>query len=85
MSGVENLKGLFLQVSGLKYTYDPKASPGNRIISVEVDNSSLDIGRRYTVAMPSFIFKGGDGFIMFNNSKILVIVFFLKIRYNLKE
>ena len=72
VSGVERFKGSFLQVSGLKYTYNPKAAPGHRIISVEVDNKPIDLNKEYTVAMPSFIFHGGDGFTMFSDSKVLV-------------
>ena len=72
VSGVEHVKGSFLQVSGLKYTYNPKAKPGERIVSVEIDNKPLDLNKEYTIAMPSFIFKGGDGFTMFKNSKVLV-------------
>jgi 2',3'-cyclic-nucleotide 2'-phosphodiesterase (5'-nucleotidase family) len=72
VSGVERFKGSFLQVSGLKYTYNPKAAPGHRIISVEFNNKPIDMNKNYTVAMPSFIFNGGDGFTMFKGSKVLV-------------
>ena len=72
VSGVENLKGSFLQVSGMKYSYNPKAKVGNRITSVTINGQPIILDKEYTVAMPSFIFKGGDGFTMFSKSKVLV-------------
>jgi 2',3'-cyclic-nucleotide 2'-phosphodiesterase (5'-nucleotidase family) len=35
-----NLNDFFVQVSGLKYTYDPNAASGKKVISVTVDNGA---------------------------------------------
>ncbi len=67
--------GRFLQVSGLRYRYDPTMEVGNRITSVEIDNddgtfSPLDLNTLYTVATNSFIYEGGDGFSMLPSKTI---------------
>jgi 5'-nucleotidase len=65
----EEKKGRFLQVAGLRYTFNPAAPPGQRLRSVSVEDRSqpgnfrpLEGARRYTVALDSFLRSGGDGF-----------------------
>lgn len=48
----------FLQVSGLTVTINPNAEKGKRVAAVKVDNSPLEPGKTYTVAMPAPL---GDG------------------------
>jgi 5'-nucleotidase / UDP-sugar diphosphatase len=65
----ENLSGRLMQVSGLRYSYDPRQEVGSRILSVEVMSSDgtyqplLD-GMNYLVATNNFILNGGDGYSM---------------------
>lgn len=71
--------GRFLQVSGLRYTYDPKNDVGQRIISVEVEASDgvfapLDPNAIYTVATNSFVYGGGDGFTMLPTKAFSAVV-----------
>lgn len=48
-------------VSGLKYTWDPKAAEGSRIVSVsKADGTPLDPGAAYTLAASTFLADGGD-------------------------
>ena len=59
--------GRFLQVAGLRYTWDPSRPVGERIISVEVRNpdgtySPLDPNAIYKVAANDFMRKGGDDY-----------------------
>ncbi|NPA90708.1 MAG: multifunctional 2',3'-cyclic-nucleotide 2'-phosphodiesterase/5'-nucleotidase/3'-nucleotidase [Chloroflexi bacterium] len=59
--------GRFLQVSGLRYTWDPTRPVGSRIVSVEVKNpdgtySPLDLNAVYRVAANDFMRKGGDDY-----------------------
>ena len=68
----KELGGGFLQVSGLKYEYDPTKMIGERILSISVGGQPLDNEKIYKVALPNFIFAGGDGYTMFANDKILV-------------
>jgi 5'-nucleotidase / UDP-sugar diphosphatase len=61
------LNGRFLQVSGLRYSYDPRKEVGSRIISVEVENadgtySPLVDTQVYRVATNNFLVEGGDGY-----------------------
>ena len=72
VSKVEKKAGCFLQVSGISYTYNPEKKTGHRIVSILIDGKPIVMDKKYTVAMPTFIFKGGDGFTMFKNSKELI-------------
>ncbi len=59
--------GRFLQVAGLRYTWDPSKPVGQRIVSVEVRNpdgtySPLDPNAIYKVAANDFMRKGGDDY-----------------------
>lgn len=67
--------GRFLQVSGLRYTWDPTRTVGNRIVSVEVMNADgdyvpLDPDAIYSVATNDFIRNGGDDFVMLAENAI---------------
>jgi 5'-nucleotidase / UDP-sugar diphosphatase len=64
VSSVEAGHGRFMQVSGLRFAYDPQAAPGARVREVTVDGSPLEPGRGYTLATNSFIADGGDGYEM---------------------
>ena len=54
--------GRFLQTAGLAYVLDATRPPGSRIVSVSVGGEALDPGRRYRVAVPDFLVRGGDGY-----------------------
>ncbi len=59
--------GRFLQVAGLRYTWDPQQPVGQRILRVEVRNpdgsyTPLDPQAVYKVAANDYIRHGGDGF-----------------------
>ena len=45
---------------------------GNRVHDVRVNGQPLDPNRTYTVAIPDFIFKGGDDYSMFAGQQVLV-------------
>jgi 5'-nucleotidase len=64
--------GGFLQVSGLRLVWDPQRSAGSRIVSVEVGGRPLAADATYTVAVPSYLFRGGDGFTEFAGARVLV-------------
>ena len=54
--------GRFLQTAGLDYAFDAGRPPGSRLLSVSVGGSPLDPARRYRVAVPDFLARGGDGY-----------------------
>lgn len=62
LSGLDQLEGRFLQVSGMRFT-----ARGGRVISAEILNadggySPLDPNATYSVATNSYLAGGGDGF-----------------------
>jgi 5'-nucleotidase len=73
VSMVEEEKGAFPQVAGLRYTFDRSVAPNaGRIKSVEVmDNGAwapIDEAKTYTVATNNFTRGGGDGYDLFKNN-----------------
>jgi 2',3'-cyclic-nucleotide 2'-phosphodiesterase (5'-nucleotidase family) len=61
--------GGFLQVSGLKFTYDSSKPVGQKIQTIQVKGqdgsyTALDVTKNYFVATNIFTAKGGDGFTM---------------------
>ncbi|MBU8918304.1 5'-nucleotidase C-terminal domain-containing protein [Bacillus sp. FJAT-29953] len=62
--------GGFLQVSGLKFTYNSNQVVGQRVKSVEVKEDGVNYvplvdSKTYVVATNTFTAKGGDGFTVF--------------------
>ena len=68
VSQVERVKGRFPQVSGITFTYDPKAEPGKRIVEVKVGGQPLDCNKTYVVAINDYMGHGGDGYTMFKDA-----------------
>lgn len=65
--------GAFLQVSGLRFTYDSTKPVGEKVQTIEVKNAdgtytALNLANNYYVATNIFTAKGGDGFTMFANA-----------------
>ncbi len=70
VSGIEEGKGQFPQVAGLKYTFDKSVAPNEgRIQSVEVQEGdgwvAIEPDKTYTVATNNFMRNGGDGYKLF--------------------
>jgi 5'-nucleotidase len=62
--------GRFLQVSGLRFTWNPDLPVGGRITRVEVGNpdgayTALDDNLTYKVAASDYLRNGGDGYAIF--------------------
>ncbi|MGN7610840.1 bifunctional metallophosphatase/5'-nucleotidase [Magnetococcales bacterium HHB-1] len=72
VSAVEEVKGRFLQVSGLSFSYNPEKLVGKRILNIEVEGRALELDRDYTVATTDYIAGGGDGFQMFKTAPQLI-------------
>ena len=64
--------GRFPQVSGLTMKVDVNRPAGDRVRDVRVNGQPLDPGRSYTMAIPDFIFNGGDGYTMFAGQRVLI-------------
>jgi 5'-nucleotidase len=71
----DGLSGRFPQVSGIRFAFDPTRGPGDRIVSVEVENedgsfSALDPDTVYSVVTNNFVRTGGDGYSVLNEQAI---------------
>lgn len=59
-------EGRFLQVSGLRFAFDRSRPANQRVTSVEIQRGTswepLDDNRVYVVAVPDYLFGGGDGY-----------------------
>jgi len=61
----------FLQVAGVRVTFDPNGERNSRVQSITVGSAPLDDRAQYEVAMPLSLAKGGSGyFTVFDASKI---------------
>ncbi len=74
VSQVEEVKGRFPQVAGLKYVWDQSVPPNEgRIIEVQVMQDGkwvpIDPDAEYGVVSNNFIRAGGDGYSMFEDAK----------------
>ncbi|ODT06396.1 MAG: multifunctional 2',3'-cyclic-nucleotide 2'-phosphodiesterase/5'-nucleotidase/3'-nucleotidase [Mesorhizobium sp. SCN 65-20] len=70
LSEIEEGKGKFPQVAGLKYSFDKSVAPnGGRLKSIEVMEGGawvpLDDAKTYLVATNNFVRGGGDGYKLF--------------------
>lgn len=60
-------EGRFLQVSGVRFRFDRSRPVGQRVFDVEIQQrdggwAPLDRDRVYVVAVPDYLYFGGDGF-----------------------
>ncbi|OFT58297.1 hypothetical protein HMPREF3151_05740 [Corynebacterium sp. HMSC05H05] len=47
----------------VSYTYNPNAERGNRVLDIQINGESVDLGKDYTVAASTFLLDGGDALI----------------------
>lgn len=52
----------FLQVSGLQVTFSKSAPANKRIVSVTLSGANIEDGKKYKVAMPGSLARGGLGY-----------------------
>ncbi|HEV8584072.1 MAG TPA: bifunctional UDP-sugar hydrolase/5'-nucleotidase [Methylomirabilota bacterium] len=72
VSRVEREGGGFLQVSGVRLTFDRRRPAGRRLLGIEVAGAPLDPAKTYTVAVVDWIARGGDGVTAFREGRVLV-------------
>ncbi|CUX64478.1 5'-nucleotidase C-terminal domain-containing protein [Agrobacterium genomosp. 13] len=74
VSQIDDGAGRFMQVSGLKYSFDRSKPAGSRVVSVEVKEGDafvpLDPAKAYIVAANNYVRTGGDGFKVFATKAI---------------
>jgi 2',3'-cyclic-nucleotide 2'-phosphodiesterase (5'-nucleotidase family) len=72
LSEIELGTGRFPQVSGLTVTYNPKAKPGDRIISATIGGRLVLEDRMYNLATIDFLASGGDGYDMLTKARRVI-------------
>lgn len=71
-SAEDNEPGRFPQVSGLSFKFDTTKPVGKRTSDIMVGGKPLDEKKKYTLATSDFLVsKGGDGYTMFADGKVL--------------
>lgn len=64
VSSYPEVSGKFLQVSGLRFYFDPAEPAGSRVKDVRVQGERLRYRETYTVATNDFLAAGGDDYTM---------------------
>lgn len=55
--------GAFLQVSGIKFSFDASKPAGKRVVSIKtLDGKELDKNKTYKVATNDYLYNGGDNY-----------------------
>ena len=68
----DNEPGRFPQISGMSFSFDTTKPVGNRIVEIKVAGKAIEANKTYTLATSDFLVsKGGDGYTMFKNGKLL--------------
>ncbi|KAB2334145.1 bifunctional metallophosphatase/5'-nucleotidase [Bacillus mesophilum] len=66
--------GQFLQVSGIRFTFNPQLPTGKRVQSVRVNDGGhyelLNPSKIYTAAVNSYLAGGGEGYDIFKRKKV---------------
>lgn len=72
-SAEDSEPGRFPQVSGIIFSFDVSKPAGSRVSEIKVGGEPLNESKSYTLATSDFIVsRGGDGYTMFKNAKILI-------------
>jgi 5'-nucleotidase / UDP-sugar diphosphatase len=72
LAQTDRVGGGFLQLSGARVVWDPRLAPGRRIVDVSVRGKPLADDAVYTVAVPGYLVRGGDGYTVFAHAKTIV-------------
>lgn len=62
VSQVETGAGRFPHLGGGRYSWNPSAEPGSRIVSIEVGGQPVDPNAEYRLITLNFLVDGGDGY-----------------------
>ena len=81
VSQAENVAGRFPHVAGMRFTWDPDAKPGERVINVEIETPegyrAIEPSAIYRVATNNFLYMGGDGYTVFQEGTNLINLGFM--------
>ncbi|KAJ2647851.1 hypothetical protein IWW40_004376 [Coemansia sp. RSA 1250] len=67
-------EGRFPQVSGIRFAFDPRRPPGDRItqITMESPQTALEMHEKYVVATRGYMYQGHDGYGVLGEGELLV-------------
>ena len=72
-SAEDNEPGRFPQVSGMSFKYDTSKPAGKRVVELCVGSKLVKDKKKYTLATSDFLVtRGGDGYTMFSDGKVLI-------------
>ncbi len=72
-SAEDNEPGRFPQISGMEFTFDASKPAGSRVVEVFIGGKRLVEEAKYTLATSDFLVtRGGDGYTMFKDGKVLI-------------
>jgi 5'-nucleotidase / UDP-sugar diphosphatase len=64
--------GRFPQVSGVTFAIDRSAPADRKAVDVRVGGAPLDPQKTYTLAIPDYLYRGGDDYTMFPGAQVLI-------------
>ncbi|TVR65804.1 MAG: hypothetical protein EA427_17400 [Spirochaetaceae bacterium] len=73
VSSFPEVSGKFLQVSGLRFLFDPSRPAGQRVQEIYVGSAPMEPGRTYVVATNEFLAAGGDDYTMLGDAEQIEI------------
>lgn len=69
--GIQDQKGMGMQISGLTFQYDKSKPSLSRVFNVKgLDGKPIDLKKTYLVATNNFMGTGGDNFDVFNEANV---------------
>ncbi len=60
--------GAFLQVSGMRFYFNPNNPEGERVVKVYIGGEPIDENKTYTLATNDFLAAGGDDYAVFEQA-----------------
>lgn len=72
LSRIEELKGRFPHVSGIRVEYNPNNPSQERITSIMINGHPVDPVQKYTLTTVDFLAAGGDGYSDLKNAERIV-------------
>jgi 2',3'-cyclic-nucleotide 2'-phosphodiesterase (5'-nucleotidase family) len=70
-AGLDEVKGSFPQVSGMRIKFDSQLPHGERIQSVKINGKNIDTEKQYILATTDYLVNGGDGYISLSRAEKL--------------
>lgn len=73
-SRINDAKGRFPHVSGIRVEYRPENPPFQRVSRIQFDGKTIDPDAMYTITTIDFLAKGGDGYTELKKAKRIVTI-----------